>query len=240
MSTPTIVPRHEWLAARRTLLEKEKELTRLRDELAAQRRALPAVRLEGEYVFAGPAGRLTLAELFAGRPQLIVYHFMFDPSWEEGCPSCSLFADGFAGTPVHLAARNTSFAAISRAPLAKIEAFRKRMGWSFPWFSSYGTDFNHDFHVTLARAAHSTEYNYAAADDLVRAGKLWATEGELPGLSVFLRQGADILHTYSAYARGLDSLMGVYAFLDLTPLGRQDLPSGNPQGWVRHHDRYAA
>ena len=230
--------RQDWLNARRALLAKEKELTRLRDELAAQRRRLPAVKIEKEYLLEGPNGQSSLRELFAGRAQLIVYLFMFDPSWEEGCPSCSLLAENFSGLLVHLAARDTSFAAVSRAPIAKIEAFRKRMGWSFPWLSSGGTDFNYDFHVTLARAVGSTEYNFANVEELHRAGKLWSTEGELPGLSVFLRDGSDILHTYSAYSRGLDALMGIYNFLDLTPLGRQDLPEGNPQGWVRHHDRY--
>ena len=238
MSHSNIVSRQDWLMARRSLLAKEKELTHARDALAAERRAQPMVRVETEYSFEGPDGRATLLDLFGSRSQLIVYHFMFDPSWDEGCRSCSLFADTFAGTLVHLAARDTAFAVVSRAPLAKIEPFRRRMGWSFPWFSSYGTEFNYDFHVTLAQAVGSNEYNFANAAALHRAGKLWSTEGELPGLSVFLREGKEIFHTYSAYSRGLDALMGVYNFLDLTPLGRQDLPEGNPQGWVRHHDRY--
>jgi predicted dithiol-disulfide oxidoreductase (DUF899 family) len=191
MKTPAIVTRAEWLAARRELLAREKEWTRQRDALSAARRRLPMVKLETEYVFAGPQGPVTLRDLFGRHRQLIVYHFMFDPSWDEGCKSCSHCADNFAGALVHHAARDTAFAAVSRAPLGKIDAFKRRMGWTFPWVSSLGTAFNYDFHVTLDPAEGSVEYNYADADALHRAGKLWSTKGELPGLSVFLRDGDD-------------------------------------------------
>jgi predicted dithiol-disulfide oxidoreductase (DUF899 family) len=238
VKTTPVVSREEWLAARVALLIREKELTRQRDALAEARRRLPRVRVSKEYRLEGPAGPAALLDLFGPNPQLIVYHFMFDPAWSEGCPGCSHCADNFAGAVVHLAARHTAFAAVSRAPILKIEAFRRRMGWNFPWYSSYGTDFNYDFHVTLAKAAHSIEYNFGDAEELHQAGKLWATEGELPGVSVFLREGEETFHSYSTYSRGLDLLLNTYNYLDLTPLGRQDLPDGNPQGWIRHHDRY--
>ena len=240
MDHSPIVSRTEWLAARKALLSKEKEFNRQRDALSAERRRLPMVRIEKEYIFEGPNGRTDLHEIFGGRRQLIIYHFMFDPSWEAGCPSCSHCADSFAGSVVHLGARNTSFAAISRAPLAKIELFKKRMGWTFQWLSSFGSDFNYDFHVTLDEAAGSAEYNYANSAALVQAGKLWSATGELPGLSVFLRDGDSVFHTYSTYQRGLDLLLNTYNYLDLTPLGRQDADGPNPQAWIRHHDRYAA
>jgi predicted dithiol-disulfide oxidoreductase (DUF899 family) len=240
MNHPKIVSRAEWLVARKELLIKEKESTRQRDALSAERRKLPMVKIEKEYVFDGPNGRTNLRDLFEGRRQLIVYHFMFDPSWDEGCPSCSQAADNFAGSIVHLAARDTSFAAISRAPLAKIQSFKKRMGWSFPWLSSFGSDFNYDFHVTLDEAMGSVEHNYHDAAALAQAGRIWAVAGEFPGLSVFLREGDSVFHTYSAYQRGLDLLVGAYIFLDLTPMGRQDSDGPNPQAWVRHHDKYPA
>lgn len=237
MERPAVVTRTEWLAARRELLNKEKEWTRQRDAVSAARRRLPMVKLETEYIFDGPDGRLSLRDLFGRHPQLIIYHFMFDPSWDEGCKSCSHCADNFAGALVHLAARNTSFAAVSRAPSPKIEVFKRRMGWTFPWVSSLGTSFNYDFHITLDSAAGSVEYNYSDAEALHRAGKLWSTKGELPGLSVFLRDGDNVFHTYSTYQRGLDLFLNTYNYLDLTPLGRQE--DGEPaQGWVRHHDRY--
>ncbi|WP_233808196.1 DUF899 domain-containing protein [Paraburkholderia sp. HP33-1] len=235
-----VVSRTEWLAARKQLLAREKELTRQRDALSAARRDLPMVKLDKAYTFDGPNGRATLRDLFGSHRQLIVYHFMFDPEWEAGCPSCSHCADNFAGAIVHLNARDTAFAVVSRAPLEKIEAFRKRMGWTFPWYSSAGSDFNYDFHVTLDEAAGSVEHNFENAATLVKAGKLWAAQGELPGLSVFLRDGANVFHTYSAYQRGLDLLLNTYNYLDLTPLGRQDDDGPNPQAWIRHHDRYTA
>jgi predicted dithiol-disulfide oxidoreductase (DUF899 family) len=239
MNGPKIVSRTEWLLARKELLRSEKALTRQRDALTAARRNLPIVEIEKEYVFDGPHGRMTLGDLFHDRPQLIVYHFMFDPSWEEGCRSCSHFADNFAGSLVHLAARNTSFAVISRAPIEKIEAFKARMGWSFPWLSSGASDFNIDFAVTVDvnEADGSGEYNYVRAATLLKAGKIWVPKGELPGMSVFLRQGGRIFHTYSTYQRGLDLFLNTYNFLDVTPLGRQE-EDGRFQAWIRHHDRY--
>ncbi len=233
MDRPGIVSRAEWLVARKELLTQEKEFTRQRDALSAERRKLPMVKIEKEYVFEGPNGRTNLLALFEGRRQLIVYHFMFDPSWDEGCKSCSYLADNVEGGVVHLAARDTSFAAISRAPLAQIESFKRRMGWTFRWLSSYGSDFNYDFHVTLDEAAGSVEYNYQHAAALAQATR------ELPGLSVFLHDGDSIFHTYSTYQRGLDLLLNTYNYLDLTPLGRQEAAGGG-MAWLRHHDRYPA
>jgi predicted dithiol-disulfide oxidoreductase (DUF899 family) len=238
MDRPRVVSRDEWLVARNELLRKEKESTRQRDALSAERRKLPMVRIDKEYVFEGPNGRTNLRDLFEGRRQLAVYHFMFDPSWDEGCKSCSHFMDNIAGGIVHFAARDTSFAVISRAPLRKIEPFKKRMGWTFRWLSSFDSDFNYDFHVTLDEAAGSDEYNYAKATALVQAGKLWSAKGELPGLSFFLRDGDSVFHTYSTYQRGLDLLLNTYNFLDLSPLGRQE-EGDRTQAWIRHHDRYA-
>lgn len=232
MDKPKIVSRAAWLEARKALLAKEKEATRLRDALSAARRELPMVRVDADYVFDGPGGRLTLRDLFGAHPQLLVYHFMFDPSWEEGCKSCSFFADTFNGAILHLRGRGTAFAAISRAPLAKLEAFRSRMGWTFPWLSSAESDFNYDFHVSFRpedRAAGVTEYNYE---------KEKFPSGEAPGMSVFLRDGDEVFHTYSTYARGLDSLIATYNFLDLTPLGRDEGGLDYGMAWVRLHDRY--
>lgn len=236
---PKVVSPAEWLVARKALLAKEKALTRERDALSAERRRLPMVRVEKDYVFEGPNGRTSLRDLFGRHRQLLVYSFMFDPAWDEGCKSCSHFMDTAGGSIVHLAAKNTAFVVVSRAPLAKIEAFKKRMGWTFPWLSSGGNDFNYDFHVTLDKEAGSVEYNYARASELVKTGKLWTDKGELPGLSVFLREGESVYHTYSAYQRGLDPLLDTYNFLDLTPLGRQE-EGDRTQAWIRHHDRYPA
>jgi predicted dithiol-disulfide oxidoreductase (DUF899 family) len=232
-----IVTPTEWLVARKELLAKEKEFTRQRDALTAARRKLPMVEIQKPYTFEGPGGRESLLDLFGKRRQLIVYHFMFDPAWGEGCKSCSSFADQFAGAIVHLGARDTRFVVVSRAPIAKIEAFRERMGWPFHWVSSGDGDFNYDFHVTLDEARGSVEYNYTSAKALAEAGKLWMTKGELPGLSVFLRDGDAVFHTYSLYQRGADSLISMYNFLDLTPLGRQE-EGDRIQGWIRHHDKY--
>jgi predicted dithiol-disulfide oxidoreductase (DUF899 family) len=232
-----IVSRSEWLAARKELLKREKEITRERDALSAQRRKLPIIEIEKEYVFEGPDGPANLRDLFGQHRQLIVYHFMFDPSWDEGCKSCSLFADNFTGSIVHLAARDTSFVAVSRAPLSKIEPFKRRMGWTFPWLSSVGNNFNYDFHVTLDEAEGSTEYNYQSAATLLKQGKIWQL-GELPGLSVFLRDGDRVFHTYSTYQRGLDLFLNTYNYLDLTPLGRQEDQEPHIMAWVRHHDKY--
>ena len=229
---PVVSP-GEWLASRKDLLSKEKELTRMRDELSRQRRELPWVRVEKNYVFDGPKGKQTLSGLFEGRSQLIIYHFMFGPEWQEGCPSCSFEADHFNSIIVHLNARDVSMAAVSRAPIGQLEAFRKRMGWSFNWVSSYGTEFNRDYHVSFTKeemANGNMYYNY---------GLRQFPSEEAPGLSVFYKNGdGNIFHTYSTYARGLDILLGAYNLLDMTPKGRDEdaLPYG--MAWVRHHDRY--
>ena len=243
---PEVVSREDWLAARKSLLAKEKALTRQRDAVSAERRRLPMVRLDKQYVFDGPTGMVMLLDLFERRRQLIVYHFMFDPAWDEGCPSCSLVMDN-VGHLAHLHARRTSFAAVSRAPLAKLQAYARRMGWTFPWYSSFGTDFNYDFHVTNDEAVAPVEYNYLGKADLIAKGEPWFAAGESHGLSVFLRDGGSVFHTYSTYARGADLLVGTFNYLDLTPLGRQEdweEPPGRSDGpfmhWVRRHDRYGA
>lgn len=239
MEHPRVVSRAEWLAARKELLTLEKAATRERDALTAARRRLPMVAVDTPYQFDGPKGPASLRDLFQERAQLIVYHFMFDPTWEEGCKSCSYLADSIDGSIVHLAARDTAFAAVSRAPIEKIEAFKSRMGWTFPWVSSYGNSFNTDFAVTIDvdNAEGSGDYNYQPAQALFNAGKIWFRKGELPGLSVFLREGDRIFHTYSAYQRGLDVFLNTYNLLDVTPLGRQE-EDGRIMAWIRHHDRY--
>lgn len=244
MILPSVVSRDEWLVARKALLAEETELTHHRDAVNAARRRLPMVRIEKGYAFEGSTGTASLLDLFEGRPQLIVYHFMFDPSWEEGCPSCSFVVDNI-GHLAHLHARKTSLALVSRAPLAKIESYRKRMGWTIPWYSSFGSDFNYDFHVTLDEAVAPVEYNYRDKAELLQRGERYFTEGESHGLSVFLRDGRSIFHTYSTYARGADLLLGTYNYLDLTALGRQEdweEPPGRSDGpfmaWLRRHDRY--
>jgi predicted dithiol-disulfide oxidoreductase (DUF899 family) len=237
MNLPKIVTQSEWVAARRELLAKEKAATRQRDAIAADLRALPMVKVEKDYTFEGPNGHVKLRDLFGPHRQLITYHFMFDPHWEEGCKSCSHFADNVAGTVVHLGARETAFAVVSRAALAKLRAFEQRMGWTFPWYSSSGTEFNYDFHVTLDEEKGAFEYNFADAETLLAARKIWYRKGEMPGMSVFLRDGDDVFHTYSTYQRGLDPFLNTYNLLDVTPLGRQE-GDGPAQGWIRHHDRY--
>ena len=232
MHETKIASRSEWTAARKRLLAREKELSRQRDALAAERRALPMVAVDKPYTFEGPEGRRTLAELFGGKRQLLVYHFMFDPAWEEGCVACSFVADNVASGLVHLAARDTAFVVVSRAPLDKIERFRKRMGWTFPWLSSNGSDFNYDFMVTLDEK-HGV-YNFAPIS-AQPAG--YPREGEREGLSVFLRDGERLFHTYSTYQRGLDVFLNTYNLLDLTPLGRQE--EEGIMRWLKHHDRYA-
>jgi predicted dithiol-disulfide oxidoreductase (DUF899 family) len=227
MSLPQVVSREEWLAARKDLLRKEKELTRQRDALNAERRTLPMVRIEKDYVFEGPKGKASLLDLFEGRRQLIVGHFMFDPSWEDGCPSCSAGADEISdGLLKHLHARDTTLVEVSRAPLEKVEAYKARRGWTFPWYSSYGSDFNYDFHVTLDESVAPVEYNYRTRAEHERAGTGYYLEGdqpiEMPGTSFFLRDGEEVFHTYSMYARGAEMLGGSYYFLDLTALGRQE------------------
>ena len=227
MSLPDVVSREEWLAARKRLLAEEKELTRRRDALCAERRRLPMVEIDKEYVFEGPEGRATLLDLFAGRRQLIVMHFMFDPDWKDGCPSCSAGADEMSeGLLAHLHARDTSLIYVSRAPLHKLEDYKRRKGWTFPWYSSHGSDFNYDFHVTLDERVAPLEYNYRTPAEHRAAGTGYYVEGEqpieLPGSSYFLRDGDRVFHTYSTYGRGAEQTGGSYYFLDLTALGRQE------------------
>jgi predicted dithiol-disulfide oxidoreductase (DUF899 family) len=242
MNDPRVVSRDQWLAARRELLAEEKEFTRQRDALNTKRRKLPMVEIDKEYIFQGPGGQASLPGLFGGRGQLLIYHFMFDPDWDEGCESCSSLADGI-GHLAHLHARDTTLAMVSRAPLAKLEAFRQRMGWTVPWYSSSGSDFNYDFHVTLDPAVAPAGYNYRDLDELGPDWQGWT--GELHGLSAFLRRGDRVFHTYSSYARGTDMVNSTYQWLDLTARGRQEdweQPSGRSDGplmgWLRHHDRY--
>lgn len=228
-----VVSRDRWVSERKALLAREKELTRLHDQIARERRALPWVRVEKDYTFDAPGGRRTLAELFDGRQQLLVQHFMFGPGWEQGCPSCSFMADHIDGMTVHLAHRDVTLCVVSRAPLADIERFRRRMGWRFTWVSSHASDFNHDFGVTFTpseQAGGEVYYNYRRQP--------FPSE-EAPGISVFYKDGTDrIFHTYSAYGRGVEVMMGTYALLDLTPKGRDEHNPAYPMDWVRHHDRY--
>lgn len=223
ISLPEIVSRDEWRSQRIKLLKKEKAFTRARDELNAERRCLPMVRVEKDYELNSPEGRASLLDLFKDRHQLIVYHFMFDPDWNEGCPSCSAWADQIArGHLNHLHTRGTTLALVSRAPLSKIEPFRKRMGWTVPWYSSFGSDFNYDFHVTQDESVTPIEYNYRDKATLEHLGQDHHTKGEQPGLSCFLRDEDKVYHTYSTYGRGGEQVGGAYYFLDLTALGRQE------------------
>jgi predicted dithiol-disulfide oxidoreductase (DUF899 family) len=235
MASHRIVSRDEWIEARKQHLAKEKELTRLRDQLSAQRRDLPWVRVDKEYVFEGPNGKESLSELFAGKSQLVIQHFMFGPDWEEGCQSCSFWADNYNGVVTHLMQRDVAFVVVSQAPLSRIEAFRKRMGWSFKWVSSLGTDFNHDYHVSFTPedlAKGEVDYNYARRKTSMT---------ELPGISVFCRdESGTVFHTYSCYERGLDMMNAAYHYLDLVPKGRDETGLPYTQAWVRHHDKYGA
>jgi len=252
MTTHRIATREEWLAARRDLLAAEKDLTRRSDALAAQRQALPWVRIDKDYRFEAEKGMALLADLFGGRSQLLVYHFMFGPDYKAGCPSCSMIADGFDGFSVHLANHDVMLTAVSRAPLAKLTAYKERMGWTFPWVSSHGGDFNFDFNVSYTEAQEKqgpVEYNYARgthAMDMTPVpppvAQFAATCGtdaatyrrDRPGMSAFVREGDAVYHTYSTYARGLDALWGAYQWLDRAPMGR------NEQGiWWRRHDEYS-
>jgi predicted dithiol-disulfide oxidoreductase (DUF899 family) len=233
MESHRVVSRNQWTEARKALLAKEKEFTRLRDQLSRERRELPWVRVDKEYAFEGASGKKTLTELFEGRGQLIVYHFMFDPSWEEGCPSCSFWADNFSGIIVHLNQRDVSLVAISRAPFAQLAVFQKRMGWSFEWVSSFGTDFNTDYHVS------STPEQLAQGEVLYNYAPRKTSMSELPGISVFCKApDGTIFHTYSCYARGLDMLNVAYHYLDLVPKGRDEEGLSRPMAWVRYHDAY--
>jgi predicted dithiol-disulfide oxidoreductase (DUF899 family) len=231
---PTVVPEDKWLAARKELLREEKELTHMRDRLAAKRRELPWVKVEKNYIFDSPSGPVSLADLFNGRSQLAIYHFMLGPGWDEGCPSCSFVADHLEPTVVHLQARDVTLAVISRAPLAEILPFKERMGWSFNWVSANRNDFNYDYHVSFTEeemARKTVYYNFGLTE---------FPNDEAPGFSVFAK-GADgnIYHTYSAYSRGLDQFMGTYTLLDLMPKGRDEEPDKfYKMDWVRYHDRY--
>jgi predicted dithiol-disulfide oxidoreductase (DUF899 family) len=221
-----------WMAKRLELLKKEKEFTRLGDQLSAEKRKLPWVRVDKEYVFDGPGGKETLADLFSGRSQLIVYQFMFGPEWEEGCPTCSLVADNFDSNVVHLAHRDVTLTVVSRARLPQIEAFKRRMGWQFKWLSSYGNDFNSDYGVSFTdeEMANGNHYNYDTSG---------FPRDEAPGLSVFYQNGTgDVFHTYSSYARGPEFLIGAYSYLDLVPKGRDESALPFTMAWIRHHDRY--
>jgi predicted dithiol-disulfide oxidoreductase (DUF899 family) len=228
-----VVPPERWVAERRALLAREKELMRLHDQVARERRALPWERIEKAYVFDTPQGRRTLAELFEGRRQLLVQHFMFGPGWAQGCPSCSYMADHTDGMNVHLADRGITFVAISRAPLADLLRFRERMGWQFDWVSSNGSDFNHDFAVSFTpqeQATGAVYYNYE---------KRPFPAEEAPGVSVFYKDDAgDVFHTYSTFGRGVEVMMGAYSLMDLTPKGRSERDVPHKMEWVRHHDRY--
>jgi len=226
------VPREQWIAARRKLLAQEKAFTRARDELTELRRAMPWVRVDKEYLFEGAEGKRTLAQLFDGRSQLIVYHFMFGPEWKAGCPHCSHWADSFDGIVVHLNQRDVTLVAVSRAPYRKLRAYRKRMGWSFDWFSSAGSEFNFDFNVSFTpeeTASKSAFYNFTMQDPGV---------SEREGISVFCKDGrGGLFHSYSTYARGIDMMSADYQYLDLVPKGRDE--GGRGPFWVRRHDEYA-
>lgn len=252
MALPEIVSREDWLVARKELLVKEKAATRALDRLNADRRRLPMVRVDTGYRFTGPAGEVSLVDLFEGRPQLVVYHFMWQPEWELGCRSCSGFADQI-GHVAHLNARGTTFAAVSRAPYDKTVPFRERMGWRFPWYSSFGSRFNHDFHVTLDDAVLPVEYNYRTREEWAATDTPMpdpaAGPFDLHGLSCFLRDGDTVFHTYSTYGRGTDNIGFTTDLLDLTALGRQEEweePAGRTTGLgagagspaVRYHDEY--
>jgi predicted dithiol-disulfide oxidoreductase (DUF899 family) len=227
-----IVSQEEWLEARKRLLTQEKESTRLRDRLSQQRRELPWVRVEKNYVFDGVPGKETLADLFEGRSQLVVYHFMFAPDWKEGCRSCSFWADGFNAIGVHVIHRDVTMVAISRAPIEKLEAFKRRMGWTFKWVSSGDNDFNYDYQVSFTpqELENEVEYNYTQQK---------TETPDLPGVSVFYRDSnGDIFHTYSAYSRGIDILNPAYNYLDLVPKGRDEAELEWPMAWLRYHDQY--
>jgi len=230
-----VVTEAEWLVARKDLLTREKEFTRQRDALSAARRSLPMVKIDKEYLFNGPGGKETLSDLFDGRSQLIVYHFMLGPGWGEGCKSCSYLADHFDGVNWHLPHRDVTFVVVSRAPFSEIQAYQKRMGWCFKWVSSYGIDFNFDYHVSFTaedEKKNKAYYNYADGEYI---------NDEMPGLSVFFKdEEGDTFHTYSTYARGLDILVGAYNFLDLVPKGRGEDHLDFTMEWVRRHDEYAA
>jgi predicted dithiol-disulfide oxidoreductase (DUF899 family) len=233
MQPHKIVSREQWIEARRAHLAHEKEFTRARERLGEERRALPWVKVDKDYVFDGPNGKETLSDLFAGRSQLIVKHFMLGPDWQEGCVGCSFGADQLEGSLVHLVNHDVMLVAISRAPYAKIAAFHKRMGWPFKWVSSNGNDFNFDYHVSFTeadKAKGKVFYNFEEQPYM---------SDELPGFSVFTKdESGQIFHTYSVFARGTEDVGTVYGFLDITPQGRNEPPGTNLSHWVRHHDKY--
>ncbi len=232
VENPKVVSEAEWIAARKELLAKEKALTRQRDALAEERQKLPWVKVDKKYVFETASGKKTLAELFGGKSQLVIYHFMLGPDWEQGCPSCSLLADHFDNLGIHLAQRDVRLMIASRAPLDKIDLFKKRMGWKFPWVSSYGSDFNFDYEVSVPKDEVGKEhvYNYVMTK---------FPSDERPGMSIFYKNAnGDIFHTFSVYGRGLEDFMGIYAILDRVPKGRDEAGLKHGMAWVRHHDRY--
>jgi predicted dithiol-disulfide oxidoreductase (DUF899 family) len=231
MSSHPVVSRSDWLAARKALLQREKDFTRQRDALSAERRAMPWVKIDKSYVFEGPNGKETLADLFGGKSQLAVYHFMLGPQWQEGCKSCSFWADNFDGIDVHLRHRDLTLAAISSAPLAKIEDFKRRMGWRFKWVSSSGGDFNRDFNVSFTPDELEGDVFYNFEQRKFPAD-------EAPGMSLFAREGDQVFHTYSCYSRGLDMINGAYHILDLAPKGRDEAGLPYTMSWLRHHDKY--
>ena len=234
MTDHKVVSREQWLVARKEHLAKEKEFTRLRDQLSRERRELPWVKVETEYVFDGPGGKLSLADMFEGRSQLIIYHFMFGPEWQEGCPSCSFWADNFNGVGIHLNHRDINMVAVSRAPLEKLDAYKKRMGWIFPWYSSYGSDFNYDYQASYTPEEMSQDgifYNYEV--------RKFPSE-ETPGISVFYKdEQGEIFHTYSCYSRGLDMLNGAYHHMDLVAKGRDEDELPQSMAWLSRHDQYS-
>jgi predicted dithiol-disulfide oxidoreductase (DUF899 family) len=233
MDEPKVVSHAEWIAARKNFLNKEKEFSRLRDELSRQRRELPWEKVEKKYVFEGPRGKETLSDLFGGRSQLIVYHFMLGPGWNEGCPGCSFVSESVDGAVVHVAQRDITLLAVSRATLPEIEAFKKRMGWRFKWVSSFGNEFNFDYHVSFTKdevTKGEGYYNYEVSRSIGE---------ERPGASVFYKnEKGELFHTYSTYERGLDMLIAAYNYIDLTPKGRDESGLNHPMDWLRHHDRY--
>ncbi|PYX72194.1 MAG: DUF899 domain-containing protein [Acidobacteria bacterium] len=229
-----VVSHDEWLAARKKFLAKEKEFTRQRDELSRLRRELPWEKVEKKYMFNGANGKETLASLFDGRSQLLIYHFMFGPGWNEGCPSCSFLADAFDAIHPHITQRDTTFVAVSRATLPEIDAFKKRMGWKFKWVSSNGTDFNYDYNVSF------TKEQVSGGNPIFNYGTIPAYGEETPGASAFIQKDGEIFHTYSTYARGLDILLPMYNWIDLTAMGRhEEGMKPHEMAWVRHHDRYS-
>ena len=234
MNAPQITNRSQWLAARKALLAEEKAFLRKRDELSAKRRTLPWVKIDEEYQFDSPNGRINLSDLFGDKSQLTIYHFMLGEDWEQGCPSCSFWADGFDGTTAHMAHRDAAFTCVSNAPLAKIDAYKKRMGWAFDWVSCHGSNFNHDYHASFTAeemAAGKMQYNYRETS---------FPADEAPAISIFAKdEEGNVYHTYSCYSRGLDNMNVTYQYLDLLPKGRDEAELPHPMAWVKRHDQYS-